>query len=158
MSDTEPTAAFLSPSDPWQQQERELARITKEVLPANKTALFDALAAAGITTVIVNFDGCGDSGQIEMIEAKAGDDVIPLPKVQIEIASAVRGSAAINRRTQPVREAVETLVYDVLEQNYGAWGDNDGAYGEYTFDVTKRTITLDYNERHMESDHSTHVF
>ena len=36
--------------------------------------------------------------------------------------------------------------------------DNDGAYGEYTFDVTERTITLDYNERHMESDHSMHVF
>ena len=77
MSDTEPTDVSVSPSDPWQQQERELARIASEVLLANKTALFDALAAAGITTVIVNFDGCGDSGQIEMIEARAGDDDHP---------------------------------------------------------------------------------
>ena len=102
MSDTEPTDVSVSPSDPWQQQERELARIASEVLPANKTALFDALAAAGITTVIVNFDGCGDSGQIEMIEAKAGDDVVPLPTVEIEIASAVWGSATIDRQTRPV--------------------------------------------------------
>ena len=128
MSNTEPTDVSVSPSDPWQQQERELARITKEVLLANKTALFDALAAAGITTVIVNFDGCGDSGQIEMIEVKAGDDVIPLPQVLIEIASAVWGSATIDRRTQPVREAIETLVYDVLNQTYGGWENNDGAY------------------------------
>jgi hypothetical protein len=158
MSDTEPTDVSVSPSDPWQQQERELARITKEVLLANKTALFDALTAAGITTVIVNFDGCGDSGQIEMIEAKAGDDVIPLPTVQIEIASAVWGSATIDRQTRPVEEAIEILVYDVLNQNHTGWENNDGAYGEYTFDVTERTITLDYNERHTESDHSMHVF
>ena len=158
MSDTEPTAVFLSPSDPWQQQERELARIASEVLLANKTSLFDALAAAGITTVIVNFDGCGDSGQIEMIEAKAGDDVIPLPTVQIEIASAVWGSATIDRQTRPLEEAIEILVYDVLNQKHCGWENNDGAYGEYTFDVAERTITLDYNERHMESDHSMHVF
>ena len=158
MSNTEPTTVAVSPSDPWQQQERELARIAKEVLPANKTALFDALAAAGITTVIVNFDGCGDSGQIEMIEAKAGDDVIPLPTVQIEIASAVWGSATIDRQTQPVREAIETLVYDVLSQTHGGWENNDGACGDFTFDVAARTITLDYNERHMESDYSQHVF
>jgi hypothetical protein len=158
MSNTEPTADFLSPSDPWQQQERELARIASEVLLANKTALFDALAAAGITTVLVNFDGCGDTGQIEMIEAKAGDDVIPLPTVQIEIASAVWGSATIDHQTRPLEEAIEILVYDVLNQKHGGWENNDGAYGEYTFDVAERTITLDYNERHMESDHSTHAF
>jgi hypothetical protein len=158
MTDTEPTDVSVSSSDPWQQQERELARIASEVLLVNKTALFDALAAAGITTVIVNFDGCGDSGQIETIEAKAGDDVIPLPTVQIEIASAVWGSATIERQTRPLEEAIETLVYDVLNQNHAGWENNDGAYGEYTFDVTERTITLDYNERHMESDHSMHVF
>ena len=158
MSHTEPTDVSVFPSDLWQQQERELARIASEVLTLNKAALFDALAAAGITTVIVNFDGCGDSGQIEMIEAKAGDDVIELPTVQIEIASAVWGSATIDRQTQPVRRAIETLVYDVLDQTYGAWGDNDGACGDFTFDVTERTITLDYNERHMESDYSQHVF
>ena len=157
MTDTEPTAAFLSPSDPWQQQERELARIASEVLVANKTTLFDALATAGITTVVVNFDGCGDSGQIEMLEAKAGDDVIPLPTVQIEIASAVWGSATIDRQTRPLEEAIEILVYDVLNQKHGGWANNDGAYGEFTFDVAERTITLDYNERHMESDHSMHV-
>ncbi len=157
MSDTEPADVSVSPSDLWQQQEREHARIAGEVLLANKATLFDALAAAGITTVVVNFDGCGDSGQIEMIEAKAGDDVIELPTVQIEIASAVWGSAMIDRQTQPVREAIETLVYDVLSQKHGGWENDDGAYGEYTFDVAERTITLDYNERHMESDYSQHV-
>ena len=43
-------------------------------------------------------------------------------------------------------------------KTHGGWENNDGAYGEYTFDVAERTITLDYNERHMESDYSMHVF
>jgi hypothetical protein len=156
MSDTEPTDLSGFPSDPWQQQERELARIAKEVLLANKTALFDALAAAGITTVLVNFDGCGDSGQVEMIETRKGDDDCALPAVEVEIASANWGST-IDRQTKSVREAIETLVYDVLNQDHGGWDNNDGAYGEFTFDVTERTITLDYNERHMESAYSQHV-
>ena len=158
MSDTEPSDVSVSPFDLWQQQERELARIASEVLIANKTALFDVLAAAGITTVVVNFDGYGDSGQIEMIEARTGDDSCALPAVEIEIASAAWGSAAINRQTMRVEAVIETLVYDVLSQNHGGWEDNDGAYGEFTFDVAERTITLDYNERHMESDHSARVF
>ena len=158
MSDTEPTDVSVSPSDPWQQQERELARIASEVLPANKTALFDALAAAGITTVVVNFDGCGDSGQVEMIEAKAGDDVIPLPTVQIEIASAVWGSTTIDRQTRPLEEAIEILVYDVLNQNHGGWENNDGAYGTFRFDVRERCIRLDFNERFTDSTHHSHDF
>ena len=36
--------------------------------PANKAAVFAALAGAGIAAVNVTFDGCGDSGQIESIE------------------------------------------------------------------------------------------
>jgi hypothetical protein len=158
MSHTEPTDVSVSPSDSWQQQERAYSRIASEVLVANKTALFDALAAAGITTVIVNFDGCGDSGQIEMLEARAGDDNHPLPAVEVEIASAQWASTAIDRKSKPVSEAIETLVYDILSQNHGSWEDNDGAYGDFTFDVPERTITLDYNERHMESDYSQHVF
>ena len=158
MSDTEPTDVSVSPSDPWQQQERAYARIASEVLSLNKTALFDALAAAGITTVLVNFDGCGDSGQVEMIEARTGDEDRALPAVEVEIASMGWGSATIDRQTQPLRDAIETLVYDVLSQTHGGWENNDGACGEFIFDVTERTITLDYNERHMESHPSMHVF
>ena len=127
-------------------------------VPANKTALFDALAAAGIEIVTVIFDGYGDSGQIENIEARAGDATMALPPHEIEIASPVWGSSEIERRTQPVREAIEALAYAFLGQTHGGWENSDGAYGDFTFDVAERTITLDYNERHMESDYSQHVF
>ena len=54
-------------------------RRSAALFPANKAALFDALGAAGITTVTVTFDGYGDSGQIEEITAQQGDRVVDLP-------------------------------------------------------------------------------
>jgi hypothetical protein len=38
--------------------------------PANKAVVFAALAGTGVATVAVSFDGYGDSGQIESIEAR----------------------------------------------------------------------------------------
>ncbi len=52
----------------WEvQRDREAA-----LLPLNKAALFEALAAAGITTAVVTFDGSGDEGQVEEVAAYAG--------------------------------------------------------------------------------------
>ncbi len=66
----------------------------------NKTVLFDALAAAGISHVIVSFDGYGDSGQIESLEAKAGDDTVDLPEAQVTVAIAEWGQADAEPRSQ----------------------------------------------------------
>ena len=142
----------------WDQKEREHIRLADELLPANKTALFDALAAANITIVVVTFDGYGDSGQIENIEVKSGDEIVSLPAGAIEIARPVWGSSEVDRQSLSIHDAIEALAYSFLGQTHGGWENSDGAYGDFTFDVADRTITLDYNERHMESDHSQHVF
>ena len=142
----------------WDVQRDEHDRLNAELRPANKAVVFDALAAAGLTIVTVRFDGYGDSGQIEDVEAKAGDEVAALPPGNVEIAAAVCGHADHERTEMSVRDAIEQLAYDFLEETHDGWENSDGAYGDFTFDVAERTITLDYNERHMESDHSQHVF
>jgi hypothetical protein len=142
----------------WDRREREHLSRADDLLPANKTALFDALATANITAVVVTFDGYGDSGQIENIEAKAGDEIVTLPPGAIEIARPVWGSNDIDRRSLSIHDAIEALVYSFLGQTHDGWENSDGAYGDFTFDVADRTITLDYNERRMESDYSQHVF
>ena len=158
MTDCQPAFVPALEFGDWEKQEREHTNRADEFLPTNKTALFDALAAANITIVVVTFDGYGDSGQIENIEVKSGDEIATLPAGAIELARPVWGSSEIERQTQPVREAIETLAYAFLGQTHGGWENSDGAYGDFTFDVAERTITLDYNERHMESDYSQHVF
>jgi hypothetical protein len=135
------------------------ARRVVEARPANKAALFDALAGAGITSVVVNFDGYGDSGQVERIDVHAGEAEAKLPEDQIEFVEAVFGdSEKVERSTHTVSDAIETLVYAFLEQTHSGWENDSGAYGDVTFDVGNRTITLDYNERHTESDYSCHTF
>ncbi len=142
----------------WDRREREHLSRADDLLPANKTALFDALAAANITVVVVTFDGYGDSGQIENIEAKAGDEIVTLPADTILIARPVWGSNNIDPQSLSIHDAIEALVYSFLGQTHDGWENSDGAYGDFAFDVADRTITLDYNERRMESDYSQHVF
>ena len=142
----------------FDQKQREYARRAEEIRAANKTVLFDLLAAAGIQTLTVLFDGYGDSGQIERIDIGAREGTTPPPLDRIEVACTTWENPKIERQTQTVEEAVETLVYDLLRQTHCGWEINDGAYGEFAFDVAERTIKLDYNERYTSSKNFSHEF
>ena len=142
----------------WETKRAAQDLVRAELQPLNKAALFDALAAAGVTLVVVSFDGYGDSGQIENVEVKAGDTVVAMPESTIEIAEAVSDQPEPNRTTISITDVIEHLVYDLLTDTHCGWENNDGAYGDFTFDVAERTITLDYNERYTESEYSQHVF
>lgn len=149
-----PAIDYAALEQEWREQERRAA----ELLEPNKSALFETLAAAGIETVTVTFDGYGDSGQIESIDARAGAETVALPSITIEIARAVWRTAEIERLTQSVHDAIETLAYGFLSQLHSGWENDDGAYGEFTFDVAERTIVLDYHERYTSSEHYSHTF
>ncbi|MDA8232170.1 MAG: hypothetical protein M0006_12605 [Magnetospirillum sp.] len=142
----------------WEAQRAAHDRLHAELQPHNKAALFDALTATGVTLVVVSFDGYGDSGQIENIEVKSADGIAAMPEDKIEIASVVWGQPEPDRSTVSIADAIECLVYDLLNDTHYGWENNDGAYGDFTFDVAKRTITLDYNERYTASEYSQHVF
>jgi hypothetical protein len=58
--------------------------------------------------------------------------------------------ANTRRSDQPLRDAIETLCYDYLEQEHGGWENNDGAYGEFQFDVAERTIELEFSSRYTD--------
>ena len=158
MSDTD-TPSMPSPDfADWSREQDNHDRIAKELRTVNKATLFDALSAAGLTIVTVSFDGYGDSGQIENIEAKVGDNAVDLPSGTIEIASPVWGSTDIKRQAQTITDGIEALGYDFLGATHCGWENNDGAYGEFTFDVAARTITLKYSERYTSSENYTHEF
>lgn len=124
----------------------------------NKAVLFDALCAAGITGVTVNFNGEGDSGQIEDINASANGNPAQLPDVQLSIRQIEWGTGKQDSHETAIRDAIEELCYDFLEQEHGGWENNDGAFGEFTFDVAGRTITLEFNARFSDFTTSSHTF
>ena len=158
MTDPQSTPEPVIDETGFDRKHREYARRAAELLVTNKAVLFASLTAAGIETVTVIFDGYGDSGQIERIDVEPGEGTILLPSDRIEIARTTWESPEIERQTLTVQEAVETLVYDFLRQVHSGWEINDGAYGDFTFDVAKRTIKLDYNERYTSSENFSHEF
>ena len=61
-----------------EQAERDAAEVALHA--RNKEVLFDGLRHVGIAHVLVSFDGSGDSGQIESIEARSdADQSVTLP-------------------------------------------------------------------------------
>jgi hypothetical protein len=124
----------------------------------NKPLVFDALAAAGLTLVEVEFDGEGDSGQIEGVYAYAGDTRTELPSSSLTLHQAAQNKADLKTTTVSISDAIATLCYDYLSQTHGGWENNDGAYGTFAFDVRERTIRLDFNERFSDSTLHTHDF
>lgn len=156
MSD-DTTSAVQGPADfmaRYQAHEQRAA----ELHPANKAGLFAALAEAGVTKVTVRFDGVGDSGQIEDVAAVADEEAVTLPPATVEIRRLYFGADEPEILVQPLAEAIETLAYAFLEQTHSGWENNEGAYGEFVFDVPEASITLDYNERIETSENYTHEF
>jgi hypothetical protein len=136
--------------------EASSAAPVEDVRARNKALVFAALAEAGIHRVTVDYDGCGDSGQIENVEAwDAADERIPFPadpKIELAPDNPLQPHAAEN-----LEAAVETLAWDYLEIHWG-WENNDGAFGTFVFDVPACTITLEHNERYTEVNTTSHEF
>jgi hypothetical protein len=136
----------------------EHERRTAALIPFNKEAVFEALKEAGITTVAVRFDGYGDSGQIEEVVAKADDAEIAIPEIQVYMSRVQFGTEEIERQPQPLPQAIETMVYALLETTHGGWENNEGAYGDFKFDVGADLITLEFNYRIEAVDTHFHDF
>jgi hypothetical protein len=123
----------------------------------NREVLFAALSAAQITHIRASFDGGGDSGQIDSIAAYRHDESVPFPEGVITLRKVNRNcEAAMEEKS--LEAGIETLCYDFLEQEHGGWENNDGAYGEFTFDVAAQTVELEFNGRYMEVHSTSHTF
>jgi hypothetical protein len=151
MTDTHSNSTPAIDTDIRDAEARMLSYLHESIRSANRDALFDALARAGITDVIVDFDGSGDSGQIENIQAKASDVLVELPAGVIDILRIMPDGVQTERVTIDIRELIDQLAYDLLADNYGGWGNDDGAYGHFAFNVQKRSIELHYHARYTSS-------
>ena len=149
-------AAWMAEADrQWQaHRDREAA-----LLPLNKAALFEALAAGSIASVVVTFDGSGDDGQIEDVTATTSDgQQAELPTGTMACREIGFDAAEPTVTMVPVGDVLEHLAYGLLEQTHGGWEINDGAYGEFTFDVASCAVTLEYNERYTGTHYHEHEF
>jgi hypothetical protein len=143
----------------FHQQYASYLKTLEDVNERNKRVLFDALATTPLTSITVNFDGEGDSGQIDDVIAYAGDDQVPVPEMQISLEYVgFGGTSQVTLRPCTLQEAIQDACYGYLEHTHGGWENNDGAYGSFTFDVANRSLELEFNGRYTATETSTHSF
>jgi hypothetical protein len=101
-------------------------------------ALRDALAPGQISSILIRYDGYGDSGQVEEITLYRGeealsedDDVFDLT---IEIPTYQRYTETMEEGTMSgaLREVLEYLAMDLIDLQHDGWENNEGGYGEIT--------------------------
>ncbi|MCF3636114.1 hypothetical protein LU298_06315 [Komagataeibacter intermedius] len=121
----------------------------------NRRIVFDTLTRADIESITVSFNGEGDSGQVE--------DIAVLPEERIGVLDTSANMTTVPwpgcdliSEPRPLRDLVEDVCYAALSETHGGWENNDGAYGEFTFDVAEREITLEFNERYVATEYYEH--
>jgi len=127
----------------------------------HKDILFDVLAAAGLKSFEVPFDGGGDSGQIEGVDLE--DKFL-----NMEIEGEFSDGQTWDEKTKKVvdkiikkikvEKLVENICYDALEIASPGWEINEGSYGTFVFDVKKREVRLDLNVRIVELENHGYKF
>jgi hypothetical protein len=143
----------------YAQQEAHRKAFAAELRKATRTRLFDALEASAIARVTVTFDGEGDSGQIEDVAAVSKDNTPrKLPRGPLTIQTAKSDGSSPDETVLTVEEVIEQVCYELLADYQGGWEINEGAYGEFVFDVATSQITLTFNARISDVETSTHTF
>jgi len=98
------------------------------------------LKGAGGACVHIQYDGCGDSGQIEGIEYR-GEDGKPID---------ILGKVTITD------DELMDLFYDLTQARHPGWENNDGAFGEFEWNLTGDTLTHTHNDRFTDYDTTEH--
>ena len=118
-----------------QYYEERLANVRK-----NLPVAAEQLKVAGVARVDISYDGCGDSGQIEDVryfDAQHKWIKSPPPFTITE-------------------DALRELFYDLLETRHAGWENNDGAFGEFEWDLVADTLKHSHSERYIECETTEH--
>lgn len=141
---------------------------TDDTVKSNLDLVYDLLGGVGVKSFVVTFDGGGDDGQIEGVS-----EIKPASKKVLESAKALLDDSVEGARVSDgqrwhpngvtetlwkndptLREMIESVCYESLEKVCGGWEINEGSFGTFHFDVEERKMTLDFNERVIETNNS----
>ena len=137
LSDDPPTLSVISTSsDSLAQYERERLENVRRHLPEAGRQL----QAAGIDRVEILYDGCGDSGCIDSITYTDG-----------------QGSAVdVAGKLAMTEEELMDLFYDLTQARHPGWENNDGAYGEFHWNLKDDALKHIHNDRFTDYDTTEH--
>lgn len=118
-----------------------------------KQEVFNQLLRLKVDTVSVEFDGGGDSGQIDSISAGCGTDMeVPWGKATKNETIWTQNSHEIKEVPVTISDLVEALCIERLGDMGYDWYNNDGGYGTFTITVATGHVLLDYEQRISSSE------
>jgi hypothetical protein len=110
--------------------------------------MVQALKAAGVKSVEVEFDGYGDSGNVEGIAyTPPTDGKAEVSDSPHEVTDWSQGSPERTVRNYTLDELVEEVCYSLLSSGHPGWEINDGSYGTFRIDPEADSISLTFNQR-----------
>lgn len=111
------------------------SEVTEADLPNDEEInnLIDNFELEGHTKLYIEFNGGGDDGEILLREVKSENH-----------------SELLNLRGDVYRP-LTNFVYQMLENEYGGWENNEGAEGEFVIDLEEKNVTL-YFRRNFTVD------
>ena len=133
----------------------------KGLMEDGKDILFDLLKLEGIDMVTMDFSGDDDSGEV--------DDPVLWAEGEAQVrqgflAQVVQGSRIsegdrwvagkkepVFRENVSVKRLLEFVTYGILSDVCDGWENGPGAFGTFIFDVKKRKVGLEFNERFVET-------
>ena len=124
--------------------------------------------ASNYAQIVVTFDGCGDSGQIEDMDFQFNDSMPPKHPATLSIGvfDVQEGFEHHEGRWQPIikqkeltlADALELITYDILNENIPGWEINEGTSGTINYDIATGVIRCEFNERVVEVVEGTFDF
>ena len=116
----------------YEAKQTRFDQLMAKTLPHNKQVIFDALAAAGIDHVEVEFDGYGDEGSFQGTRAfKEDNEETAFPVHEITLKRPVFDTGMIEDSINTPSAAIEDMVNDFLEATHSGWENNEGAFGTF---------------------------
>jgi len=128
----------------------------QEIKEKNKKSIVAFMQENGIEKVVVEFDGSGDSGQMErsIIYPSSKEDLSDkkIPFISFfQRYSVGEWTVESNEVERSFDEAIEDFSYSILEDNHGGWEINDGSYGEIIINANG-SGRIEFNQRVMETE------
>ena len=124
MSTIDPTS-LLASMNRWRAE--EAAHLT-----ATRAELLRSLRSAGVVALVADYDGCGDSGNIEGLRLEP-EGLEPVPATHERLAD---------------------FAWAFVCHHHPGFENNEGGFGELRWDVVGDTIALDHGERVTEVAYS----
>jgi len=134
-------------------------------LDGNKEILFDLMIQHGFEKFEIYFDGQGDDGQVNDIEATPSRNLDSFLSKIVEGARIknnlgwANGQRSYKWQPNPtVKDIVYDICYNVLEGKFGGWENDNGSCGYFLVSAAKRKVELVMKQRYYEYDVTEYTF